>query len=184
MTVDRALRVFAKGLWALAGVWFSPAGQAAESGLKRMKALVRERFPDVPHLTTAQLASWLTDPNRVPPLLLDVRTQAEFAVSHLAGARWIDPSTPPQKIIATLPADRPVVLYCAVGYRSAECATRLLRAGFTSLTNLEGSLFQWANEGRPLAADVGPASRVHPYSQRFGKLLKPELRAPATPLDS
>ncbi len=178
MTIARALRVFFKGSLALVSVWRSPADRAAEEGLVRMKALVHERFPGVNHLTPAELALWLADPNRVPPVLLDVRTRPEFEVSHLQGARWVAPQMPAKDLLPTLPTDRPVVLYCSVGYRSADCATRLLRAGFTQVLNLEGSLFQWANEGRPLESGNGAATQVHPYSTRFGKLLAPERRAP------
>jgi len=178
MTIGRALRVFGKGSLALLSVWLSPAGRAADDGLEKMKALVHERFPAVKHLTPSDLASWLGDTNRVAPVLLDVRSRAEFAVSHLTGARWVDPETPALDLVPTLPTNRPVVLYCSVGYRSAQCASRLFRVGFTNVINLEGSLFQWANEGRPLANEGGVATRVHPYSERFGKLLKPQLRAP------
>lgn len=178
MTVARALRVFFKGSLALVSVWSSPAGRAAENGLVRMKALVHERFPGVIHLTSAELATWLADSHRVPPVLLDVRSRAEFEVSHLQGARWVAPNTPARDLLPLLPADRPVVLYCSVGYRAAACATRLRRAGFMHVLNLEGSLFQWANEGRPMESGNGVATQVHPYSRSFGKLLAPERRAP------
>ncbi len=178
MTVGQALRVFWKGSTALISVWATPVDRAAETGLARMKALVHERFPGIPHLNTAELAAWLSDVRRIQPVLLDLRSRAEFDVSHLEGARWVEPETTAADLIPTLPNDRPVVLYCSVGYRSAACATRLIRAGFTNLSNLEGSLFQWANEGRPLAREGGVATTVHPYSRRFGRLLKPGLRDP------
>lgn len=178
MTVGRAWRVFVKGSLALLSVWLSPPSRAAEEGLEKMKALVHERFPGVKHLTPSELAAWLADTNRVAPVLLDVRTRAEFDVSHLKGARWVDPEIKAAALLPTLPRDRPVVLYCSVGYRSADCATRLLRAGFTNVINLEGSLFQWANEGRPIESARPDKPQVHPYSERFGRLLKPELRAP------
>lgn len=184
MTVGQAIRVFLKGSLALLSVWTTPVGQAAVEGLEKMKALVRERFPGVPHLTTAELADWLADPARTPPLLLDVRSKAEYEVSHLSGARWIEPESSAQDLLPTLPKDRTVVLYCSVGYRSAACATRLLAAGFTNLINLEGSLFQWANEARPLESAAGVAKQVHPYSTRFGRLLKPPLRAPLSRSES
>lgn len=183
MTVRQALGVFVKGSLGLLSIWMSPSGQAAEDGLEKMKALVHERFPVVRHLTPAELAAWLADPKRSAPVLLDVRTRVEFEVSHLPGARHVEPGIPTSELLPTLPAGQPVVVYCSVGYRSAECATRLLKAGFTNVINLEGSLFQWANEGRPIEAGGQPATKVHPYSERFGKLLKPELRAPATSRD-
>ena len=183
MTLRQAFGVFFKGSLGLLSIWMSPAGRAAEEGLEKMKALVHERFPTVRHLTSAELASWLADTHRVQPLLLDVRTRVEFDVSHLPGARHVDPDIPAAQLVPTIPAGQPVVVYCSVGYRSADCATRLLKAGFTNVTNLEGSIFQWANEGRPIEAGGRPATQVHPYSSSFGKLLKPELRAPATPRD-
>ncbi|MBL9172546.1 MAG: rhodanese-like domain-containing protein [Verrucomicrobiales bacterium] len=181
MTLRQALGVFLKGSLGLLSIWMSPASQAAEDGLERMKALVRERFPDVRHLTTLDLANWLADPRRPKPVLLDVRTRAEYDVSHIPGARHVDPEASAADVLPMLTPGTPVVLYCSVGYRSADCGTRLLKAGVTNLLNLEGSLFQWANEGRPLESAGQPATQVHPYSAKFGKLLKPELRAPATP---
>ena len=49
--------------------------------------------------------------------------------------------------------------YCAVGYRSAEMATQLRAAGFTNVRNLEGSIFQWANEHRPLVHGEQPVEQ-------------------------
>ncbi|MCW5559205.1 MAG: rhodanese-like domain-containing protein [Verrucomicrobiae bacterium] len=180
MTVPQAIRVFATGSLGLISIWRTPWEQMAEDGFRRMKALVRARFPEVRHLTPEELAAWLADARRVPPLLLDVRTRAEFDVSHLPGARHVTPKIPVNRLLPTLPPDTPVVVYCSVGYRSAACATRLLKAGYPHVINLEGSLFQWANEGRPLESDGQPVRKVHPYSESFGKLLAPELRAPVT----
>jgi rhodanese-related sulfurtransferase len=164
----------------IGAVGFSVAGFAFEperDGMDGMRALVRERFPTVTQRSPAELAAWLADTNRPAPLLLDVRTLAEFKVSHLPGARQVDPKIAGPELAATLPLDRPVVVYCSVGYRSSDCATRLLRAGFTNVVNLEGSIFQWANEGRAIERDGQPVRAVHPYNATFGQLLKPELRA-------
>lgn len=180
MTVGQAIRVFFKGSWAVLTVWTSPSGQASTLGMARMQALVLERFGVLPHLTTDQLSAWMSDPTREQPFLLDVRSMEEFEVSHLAGAAWASPHSQASELMARIPADRPVVVYCSIGYRSAQCVSRLLEAGFTRVMNLEGSLFQWANEGRPLARFEGPASQVHPYSSWFGKLLRPEMRAKVT----
>ena len=103
------------------------------------------------------------------PVLLDVRTQAEFDVSRIAGARRVDPDA---KSVA-LPKDTLIVTYCSVGYRSAKFAQRLQEAGFTNVRNLEGSIFQWANEGRA----TEPSAKVHPYNEKWGALLDPARRA-------
>jgi hypothetical protein len=57
-------------------------------------------------------------------------------------------------------------------------ATRLRAAGFNHVQNLEGSIFQWANERRPLVRDGTRVTRVHPYSKFWGRLLADGVRAP------
>lgn len=147
------------------------------AALEAMKQLVRSKFPTVRQISTEELAKWLADTNQPAPVLLDVRKPEEFAVSHLPGAKRVEPSAKPTEVLSLIPTNRPVVVYCSVGYRSSELATRLLEAGFTNVSNLEGSIFQWANEDRPLEKDGKPATTVHGYNDTFGKLLKPERRA-------
>src|SRR5687767_11156403 len=53
----------------------------------RLKDEVRAKYPDVPRITSEDLTNWLARKGDVPPLLLDVRPAAEFAASHLPGAR-------------------------------------------------------------------------------------------------
>ncbi len=143
-----------------------------------MKQVVRSRFPGVRQISTEECSRWLADADAPEPVLLDVRKPAEFAVSHLPGARRMSPSATAYEILATLPPEASVVVYCSVGYRSSELATRLFDAGFDRVSNLEGSIFQWANEDRPLERDGAPATVVHGYNRIFGRLLKPERRAP------
>lgn len=149
----------------------------SELSFDAMKKLVRTRFPEVPQLSTDELARWLRDPARQKPVLLDVRSEAEFAISHLPGAIRVDPEATGAAVVRTLPAGRTVVAYCSVGYRSSELARRLLRQGAKPVYNLEGSIFQWANEGRALEAAGQPAAKVHPYNATFGHLLDPARRA-------
>ncbi len=61
-------------------------------------AWVHESFPAVPQLGTADLAAQLAtaaEIDRPGPVLLDVRTAEEFAVSHLPGARHIPADSDP-----------------------------------------------------------------------------------------
>ena len=148
--------------------------------LDAVEATIRQQFPDVPVVSTETLARALRDSSRAP-LLLDAREPAEFAVSHLPGAMRVDPDATTDELargLADLPHDRDVVVYCSVGYRSAALAKRLRAAGFERVSNLEGSIFRWANEGRPLASASGSARLVHPYSDTWGRLLDPDRRAP------
>lgn len=143
-----------------------------------VKWTLRNRFPTVSWITTHELAAWLQDEQRVPPQLLDVRTPQEWDVSRLPAARRIDPGSDPVVALAGVATDTPIVTYCAVGYRSGQMADRLQKAGFTRVYNLEGSIFAWSNEERPLVRDEVPVRQVHSYDQFWAKLLSPEARAP------
>jgi rhodanese-related sulfurtransferase len=175
MTIIRSSRFWIFLLTGTAVFGFDPE----TDGMVGIKELVRQRFPEVQQLPAAELARWLADTNRLAPQILDVRRPAEFAVSHLAGATRVDPGAKAAALSPVIATNRPVVVYCSVGYRSSELARRLMKAGVTNVFNLEGSIFQWANEGRPLTGANGPATKVHPYNDRWGALLKPELRGRA-----
>ncbi len=140
-------------------------------------AAVRRTFPAIARIGTSELDTWLSNPGRRPPRLLDVRASAEHQISHLANAQQVEPSSDPSAL--DLPRDPPVVTYCSVGYRSAAYAQKLRQAGFANVRNLEGSLFQWANENRPLVKHRGQsAEQVYPYDRVWGLLLRRDRRPP------
>lgn len=138
--------------------------------------MVREEFPAVRIITTAQLAEWLEDSTATQPVLLDVRSPEEFAVSHLADAKPASTLNLALEQLQGVSLDAPIVAYCSVGYRSASLAGQLESRGYTNVFNLSGSIFQWANEGRPLFRDGDLVRKVHPYDKKWGQLLSPEHR--------
>ena len=143
-----------------------------------LKNAIRAKYPNVRRITTAELAQWLEDSHRQPPVLLDVRTEPEWNVSHIAGARRVDPTADASTAGAGIAKDAPIVTYCSVGYRSSEVARRLRAAGFTNVQNLEGSIFEWANEHRPLVREGKKVTQVHPFNAWWGRLLADDVRAP------
>ncbi len=155
-------------------------GQAI--GWALVNAKIRSEFPDVPRITTDELAAWLNDRSRPAPMLLDVRTRAEFEVSHLAGAKHVEPGAAASVVRES--KDRAIVTYCSVGYRSGAFAKKLRAAGFTNVVNLEGSIFRWANEGRQVVRDGGSVDKVHPYNGTWGLLLKKDRRANVPAVDA
>ena len=166
-------------LFLLTGVAL-PGFDPEKDGMKGIKKLVRRRFPNVRQLSPTELSAWLADPNRPQPRVLDVRRPDEFSLSRLPGARRVDRNEKVANLRDPAATDRPVVVYCSVGYRSSKLASRLIKAGMMNVFNLEGSIFQWANEGRPLVNSNGPAVKVHPYSRRWRALLKPRVRGAAS----
>jgi hypothetical protein len=80
-------------------------------------------------------------------------------------------------VLDTLDRDAPVVVYCSVGYRSAKVTAALQERGFTQVANLKGSIFRWANEGRPVVRGSTGVREVHPYDHTWGTLLNDSLHA-------
>ena len=139
--------------------------------------MIRARFPTVARVSTDTLQSWLDEsPQRKNLLLFDVREPEEYAVSHLQGARPAPSKDEALKALQGTPSDQRIVLYCSVGYRSSELAQFLMKKGYTEVYNLEGSIFAWANEGRPVYRGKERVTVVHPYDKIWGSLLKKSLR--------
>lgn len=84
------------------------------------------------------------------PIILDVRSPAEYSGGHLPNARNI-PLGDLDKRVAELPPKRPVLLCCANGNRSARAARQLKQAGREDVFNLGGGLQAWQQAGLPIA---------------------------------
>ncbi len=157
----------------LAMVYFSPVNAQT---MDKIQSTIRGRFPDVRQIPPRTLAEWMGQTNAAGPVLIDTREAAEYGVSQLAGA--LNCRSVPEVAKVVPDKSTRVVLYCSVGYRSSALSEKLQRAGYTNVFNLEGSIFAWANEGRPVyrgKTELRPA-RVHPYDRKWGQMLKPELR--------
>lgn len=79
--------------------------------------------------------------------IIDVREPVEWDIVHINGATLI----PKDRILsgealAELPQDRPIVLHCKSGVRSAEALAAVKRAGFTDATHLQGGILAWAHQ--------------------------------------
>ncbi len=94
-------------------------------------------------ITPVELAAWLADPDREPPLLLDVREPWEFQTCHIAGSVLIPMATVPARQ-QEVPDDRAVVCICHHGARSMQVAYFLERAGHDNMINLTGGVDAWA----------------------------------------
>ena len=151
------------------------ASEAEPLSWKSVETLIAEEFPDVRSVTTAELARALRT-GEPPVVLLDVRESEEFAVSHLENAHWVYSAHDAASIVARAHPSDLVVAYCSVGYRSAATVAELRRRGHENVVNLEGSIFAWANEGRPVYRAGTLVDGVHPFDEVWGELLSPGLR--------
>lgn len=98
------------------------------------------QFPTVKQISTEELQKWLTAQGPANPLLIDRREAEEYAVSHLPEAFLASGEKDALNIIEKEGKDRPVVIYCSVGYRSSVLARKLEEKGLANVYNLEGSI--------------------------------------------
>ncbi|XP_013419251.1 uncharacterized protein LOC106179969 [Lingula anatina] len=162
---------------------------------------LKAKFPQVRNLSTDLLYQWLNCPtgggeagSEQQVILLDARDKVEYDVSHLPGAILTEPGksniTELVQFINEQCNKKPckaIVCYCSLGYRSSSLAEKLKTAMdseakgtvFSELPiyNLEGSIFKWANERKPMINSHNkPTVYAHPYNSVFGKLLEHSLR--------
>ncbi|SFP82674.1 rhodanese-like domain-containing protein [Hymenobacter arizonensis] len=143
------------------------AGMTSPTYARMLQALYRNT---VPTIKPAELVRELSRPTA--PQLLDARSPAEFRVSHLRGARFVNYDSLATEQFAGLDRSRPVVVYCSVGYRSERLGERLHALGFKNVRNLYGGLFEWVNQNYPVYNAQGLTQNVHPYSAMWGPWLK------------
>jgi phage shock protein E len=75
--------------------------------------------------------------------LLDVRTPEEFGSEHVPGALNVPLQELQTRLHELGAKDRPVVVYCRSGRRSAEAARLLRASGFHHVHDM-GAIFEWS----------------------------------------
>jgi rhodanese-related sulfurtransferase len=105
-------------------------------------------------------------------VILDTRKKNEYEVSHLPGAIWVGEKLN-SKRLPNLLSHQKIVVYCSVGVRSENYGEQLLKAGFSQVFNLYGSIFSWKDAGYEVFNSLEkPTDSVHVYSERWGNYLK------------
>ena len=104
--------------------------------------------PDLPTVDPREAERRLRE-DPVKPLLLDVREAHEFASVRIAGAALM-PTSSFLAHVGEIPADRPLLVICHMGSRSAAVTGYLLRNGRADVTNVAGGMDLWEREGLPV----------------------------------
>ena len=93
-----------------------------------------------------------------PPLLVDVRTKAEFESGHLSralnvpvdeftGGAYAEKIGAPAK-------DDPIVVFCRSGRRSGIARKILIKDGYTNVKNVEGGIIAWKKAELPIVKET------------------------------
>jgi len=133
-------------------------------------------YPSMSHISRTELEKQLTSDAF---LILDIRPAKEYNVSHIAGALQVDPDISSESFrtrYGKAVKNKRLIVYCSVGHRSSDLGERLqntaLNAGAVSVQNMEGGLFGWHNDNRPLVNASGSTSGIHPYNAFWGRLIE------------
>ena len=81
--------------------------------------------------------------------VVDIRQPAEIASGTVPGAEVMPMHTIPLRI-QDIKQDKPVVLVCRSGARSAQACMFLAQNGYENIYNLRGGLMGWAGSGQQL----------------------------------
>ncbi len=123
-----------------------------------------------------------TDPDSVRDLqnndsdvqIIDVRERDEFVEGHIEGSEFIPRGLLDLKIENTVPdKDRPIVLYCAGGTRSALAAKTLNELGYSDVKSMAGGFSAWKQSGHPVHI---PKTMTQEQRNRYSRHFKiPEI---------
>lgn len=91
---------------------------------------------------------------RPDALVVDVRTPDEFAEGHIAGAKNVDfLGDHFEKGIAALPSDKPLIVHCAAGNRSAQAVAKIAALQKAhEVYHLKSGFNGWKSAGKPVEA--------------------------------
>ena len=80
--------------------------------------------------------------------LIDVRTPEEYKEGFIENAKNINFYSPTfSSDVETLDKQKPIIVYCKMGGRSANSAKKLQEAGFVEIYDLDGGITQWKDDG-------------------------------------
>ena len=126
------------------------SGKPRDASAAPAWAPMARSYAGLPELAPAWVAAHHGDVT-----VLDVRSAEEFdgPDGRVAGSLLI-PLPELESRSGEIPTDRPLVVVCHSGSRSALATQQLLKAGRQQVANLHGGLNRWAAEGFPLEGVV------------------------------
>jgi len=123
-------------------------GLALGSGIMLLLPAFKKGAGGVPNLTTAEAINLI---NRSHAIVLDVRNDAEFANGHIVDAKHIPVDKLAERLNElTKYKDKPILVNCQRGMRSAKACDILRKAEFTQVHNLQGGLDAWLEAKLPV----------------------------------
>lgn len=118
------------------------------SGILLLLPLLKKGAGGVPSLSATEAVALI---NRSNALVLDVRSEAEFAGGHIVDAKHISLDTLAERLNQIKKyQDKPILVNCQRGMRSAKACEILRKAEFKQVHNLQGGLDAWLEAKLPV----------------------------------
>eukprot|EP01083_Nonionella_stella_P183760 664897_1 len=153
-------------------------GRGQSKSMKVAVGMISTKFPDLTHISTDDFAAKLNENDgNTNIIILDVRQEKEYNISHLKNAINVSPNTSASDIMGSIKVDMnhentEIYCYCSLGYRSGIVAQKLQKHGIQNVYNVSGSIIKWVNEGKPIFDnDNNKVDKVHAYNKFFALLV-------------
>src|SRR3954449_13553567 len=143
----------------------SPTGAEV---IRQIKSRIHEVDP-------SDVRSAVANGNGDAPVLIDVRESGEWDAGHLPGAKHVPRGYLESRIEGVVSdRDRPIVVYCASGQRSALAANTLTELlGYENVASMTGGITLWKDRGYEVEV---PKSMTAEQRERYSRhLLVPEI---------
>jgi len=123
----------------LGRIGFDNVAGYLDGGLKALEHH-HEYVARIERMTSVALSELLK--SKAPPLVVDVRSEKEWAAGHIEGSCNL-PLNHLRELAGEIPTDRQVVVHCEGGYRSAIASSLLAALGRTNIFDLVGGYKSW-----------------------------------------
>lgn len=102
-------------------------------------------------LVTAQMADLKAVNDHGTDDVIDLRGAAEYNSGHIPGAKHVFVGTLLQNL-DEVPRNKPVIIHCQGGDRSAIAYSLLVKNGYSNVRNFSGGINEWVKEQQPLVS--------------------------------
>jgi glyoxylase-like metal-dependent hydrolase (beta-lactamase superfamily II)/rhodanese-related sulfurtransferase len=137
----------------LGRIGFDHVAGYLQNGLKSLES--RPELIATTERLSAQFAAEVLSSSQ-PPLAIDVRAPGEREQKFIAGSVSV-PLNHLEENLGRIPKDRPLLVFCAGGYRSSIAASLLQRGGFDRISEIAGGMAGWEAAKLPVETAQLPA---------------------------
>lgn len=121
---------------------------ALTSGMMLLWSFFGNRIRGINDVNTIEAIDLINHKNAV---VLDVREESEFKSGHLINAKWVPLGSLASRVgELERYRERPIVVVCRSGNRSATACSLLAKQGFAQAYNLTGGVMGWQKSNLPL----------------------------------